>query len=160
MCVHCLREAFPERHRCTLERGTYFLNFAGCYQCKQRNDFPIETSRTTKEEKSEEEMEETIEYDHTCKQCNHVIARHFYSYTENHEAEIQDYNMSCALCGKGNDSAIMSSAVVVQERTQIVILEEFNAREQAQIAFPSVLISRIPEPPHLTLKDDDDDEWK
>ena len=75
-----------------LETGAYLLNFAGCYECK-RKGFLKEDSKVTQED---DDGEETVTYDRkyvqhefdadilstdVCKECNHIIASHEYTFS-------------------------------------------------------------------------------
>ena len=105
MCVKCLAEAFPDRERTVLESGHYLLNFVGCAKCSERTERLGVASRKHEEEEGDEagDFEETIEFDHACSKCGHVIASHYYCFRVRAEAGQQEYSMSCALCGKGED---------------------------------------------------------
>lgn len=50
----------------------------------------------------EEDGEEIVTYDHLCKNCHHVIARHEYTFSI--MDEFQEYTMLCLLCGKAEDT--------------------------------------------------------
>ncbi|KAK7505525.1 hypothetical protein BaRGS_00003270 [Batillaria attramentaria] len=95
MCGDCVKEEFPERESICLENGSYLLNYAGCKNCGARS---IEIkNRVT----SDDEEEELVTYQHICSQCDHVVANHEYSFRVN--GEYQEYEMSCMLCGNGED---------------------------------------------------------
>ncbi|XP_016384815.1 protein Churchill-like isoform X1 [Sinocyclocheilus rhinocerous] len=83
-------------HTC-LENGSYLMNFLGCANCHQR-DFVLISDRTM----VNEDEEEIITYLHMCKNCDHVIARHEYTFTV--VDDYQEYTMLCMLCGKAEDS--------------------------------------------------------
>ncbi|XP_025105280.1 protein Churchill-like [Pomacea canaliculata] len=96
MCLECVKEEFPERETTCLESGSYLLNYAGCQNCSAK-DLQIMNRICT-----EEDEEELITYQHVCSQCNHVVANHEYTFKV--EGEYQEYEMSCMLCGNGEDS--------------------------------------------------------
>ncbi|XP_017816741.1 protein Churchill isoform X2 [Papio anubis] len=80
-----------------LENGSFLLNFTGCAVCSKR-DFMLITNKSLKEE----DGEEIVTYDHLCKNCHHVIARHEYTFSI--MDEFQEYTMLCLLCGKAEDT--------------------------------------------------------
>uniref|UniRef100_A0A9L0K1W5 Protein Churchill n=1 Tax=Equus asinus TaxID=9793 RepID=A0A9L0K1W5_EQUAS len=80
-----------------LENGSFLLNFTGCAVCNKR-DFMLITNKSLKEE----DGEEIVTYDHLCKNCHHVIARHEYTFSI--MDEFQEYTMLCLLCGKAEDT--------------------------------------------------------
>nr|XP_060628587.1 protein Churchill isoform X2 [Anolis sagrei ordinatus] len=76
MCGGCVKTEYPSRGNTCLENGSYLLNYVGCTECKKR-DFVMITNRA----REEEDGEEIITYDHVCKNCHHVIARHEYTFS-------------------------------------------------------------------------------
>ncbi|XP_077906202.1 protein Churchill isoform X2 [Ictidomys tridecemlineatus] len=80
-----------------LENGSFLLNFTGCAVCSKR-DFMLITNKSLKEE----DGEEIVTYDHLCKNCHHVVARHEYTFSI--MDEFQEYTMLCLLCGKAEDT--------------------------------------------------------
>ncbi|XP_021103333.1 protein Churchill isoform X1 [Heterocephalus glaber] len=80
-----------------LENGSFLLNFTGCAVCNKR-DFMLITNKSLKEE----DGEEIVTYDHLCKNCHHVVARHEYTFSI--MDEFQEYTMLCLLCGKAEDT--------------------------------------------------------
>uniref|UniRef100_A0ABK0L564 Protein Churchill n=1 Tax=Rattus norvegicus TaxID=10116 RepID=A0ABK0L564_RAT len=76
MCGDCVEKKYPNRGNTCLENGSFLLNFAGCAVCSKR-DFMLITNRSLKEE----DGEEIVTYDHLCKNCHHVIARHEYTFS-------------------------------------------------------------------------------
>ncbi|TRY57075.1 hypothetical protein DNTS_023965, partial [Danionella cerebrum] len=72
--------------------GSYLMNFLGCANCHQR-DFVLISDKTV----TNEDEEEIVTYLHMCQNCDHVIARHEYTFTV-------EYTMLCMLCGKAEDS--------------------------------------------------------
>ncbi|TFJ98513.1 U1 small nuclear ribonucleoprotein 70 kDa [Platysternon megacephalum] len=80
-----------------LENGSFLLNYVGCVECNKR-DFVLIANRATEEE----DGEEIITYDHVCKNCHHMIARHEYTFSV--VDDYQEYTMLCLLCGRAEDS--------------------------------------------------------
>uniref|UniRef100_A0AAR2LTZ2 Protein Churchill n=1 Tax=Pygocentrus nattereri TaxID=42514 RepID=A0AAR2LTZ2_PYGNA len=80
-----------------LDNGSYLMNFLGCANCQQR-DFVLISNKTM----VDEDEEEIVTYLHKCKNCDHVIARHEYTFTV--VDDYQEYTMLCMLCGKAEDS--------------------------------------------------------
>uniref|UniRef100_K7FTV0 Protein Churchill n=1 Tax=Pelodiscus sinensis TaxID=13735 RepID=K7FTV0_PELSI len=80
-----------------LENGSFLLNYVGCVECNKR-DFVLITNRAT----DDDDGEEIITYDHVCKNCHHMIARHEYTFSV--VDEYQEYTMLCLLCGRAEDS--------------------------------------------------------
>lgn len=96
MCQHCVKEKFPRRESICLETGSYFLNFAECNICHRKDTLIIQNRQV-----DEEDGQEVITYQHTCGNCEHVIASHEYRFES--DAEFQTYEMQCLLCGHGED---------------------------------------------------------
>mmetsp|Transcript_16585 Transcript_16585/g.43045 ORF Transcript_16585/g.43045 Transcript_16585/m.43045 type:complete len:114 (-) Transcript_16585:521-862(-) len=99
MCKDCCKTQAPDRGRTCHEGGCYFLNFKGCAACKKLDE-PTSSEATT--ETNEDGEEETV-FNHVCKHCGHVIAKHTYTFKV--EDGYQEYTMVCRLCGRGADSA-------------------------------------------------------
>ncbi|XP_073923879.1 protein Churchill isoform X3 [Castor canadensis] len=76
MCGDCVEKEYPNRGNTCLENGSFLLNFTGCAVCNKR-DFMLITNKSLKEE----DGEEIVTYDHLCKNCHHVIARHEYTFS-------------------------------------------------------------------------------
>ncbi|XP_032200401.1 protein Churchill isoform X2 [Mustela erminea] len=76
MCGGCVEKEYPNRGNICLENGSFLLNFTGCAVCSKR-DFMLITNKSLKEE----DGEEIVTYDHLCKNCHHVIARHEYTFS-------------------------------------------------------------------------------
>ncbi|KAH0520928.1 Protein Churchill [Microtus ochrogaster] len=102
------RRAFPARSSADIPRqarpplqscqpGDPGLRAAGCAVCNKL-DFMLITNRSLKEE----DGEEIVTYDHLCKNCHHVVARHEYTFSI--MDEFQEYTMLCLLCGKAEDT--------------------------------------------------------
>lgn len=56
----------------------------------------------TNKSSKEEDGEEIVTYDHLCKNCHHVVARHEYTFSI--MDDFQEYTMLCLLCGKAEDT--------------------------------------------------------
>ncbi|XP_028677680.1 protein Churchill [Erpetoichthys calabaricus] len=97
MCPGCVQKEYPSRGHTCLENGSFLLNYVGCAKCNQR-DFVLINNKMIEEE----DGEEIITYDHVCKNCHHVIARHEYTFSV--VDDYQEYTMLCLLCGKAEDS--------------------------------------------------------
>uniref|UniRef100_A0A6I8N878 Protein Churchill n=2 Tax=Ornithorhynchus anatinus TaxID=9258 RepID=A0A6I8N878_ORNAN len=97
MCGDCVEKEYPDRGNTCLENGSFLLNYIGCAMCSKR-DFVLVTNKATKEE----DGEEIVTYDHVCKNCHHMVARHEYTFSV--MDEYQEYTMLCLLCGKAEDS--------------------------------------------------------
>ncbi|XP_036761945.1 protein Churchill [Manis pentadactyla] len=97
MCGDCVEKEYPNRGNICLENGSFLLNFTGCAVCSKR-DFMLITNKSSKEE----DGEEIVTYDHLCKNCHHVVARHEYTFSI--MDEFQEYTMLCLLCGKAEDT--------------------------------------------------------
>ncbi|XP_071396802.1 protein Churchill isoform X2 [Centroberyx affinis] len=98
MCNGCVQKEYPDRGNTCLENGSYLMNYVGCASCHQR-DFVLISNKTTEDE----DGEEIVTYDpDVCKNCDHVIARHEYTFSV--VDEYQEYTMLCMLCGKAEDS--------------------------------------------------------
>ncbi|XP_053080544.1 protein Churchill isoform X2 [Acinonyx jubatus] len=76
MCGGCVEKEYPNRGNICLENGSFLLNFTGCAVCNKR-DFMLITNKSLKEE----DGEEIVTYDHLCKNCHHVVARHEYTFS-------------------------------------------------------------------------------
>ncbi|KAM9146848.1 protein Churchill isoform 1-T1 [Pangshura tecta] len=97
MCGGCVETEYPSRGNTCLENGSFLLNYVGCVECNKR-DFVLIANRATEEE----DGEEIITYDHVCKNCHHMIARHEYTFSV--VDDYQEYTMLCLLCGRAEDS--------------------------------------------------------
>ncbi|XP_041095800.1 protein Churchill [Polyodon spathula] len=97
MCTDCVQKEYPNRGNTCLENGAFLLNYVGCAKCSHR-DFMLINNKTTEEE----DGEEIVTYDHVCKNCHHVIARHEYTFSV--VDDYQEYTMLCMLCGKAEDT--------------------------------------------------------
>ncbi|XP_014734311.1 PREDICTED: protein Churchill isoform X1 [Sturnus vulgaris] len=76
MCGGCVGTEYPERGTTCLEGGSFLLNFVGCAQCGRR-DFVLVSNRA----EGLQGEEEIVTYDHLCKNCHHLIARHEYTFS-------------------------------------------------------------------------------
>ncbi|XP_033892734.2 protein Churchill [Acipenser ruthenus] len=97
MCTDCVQKEYPNRGNTCLENGSFLLNYVGCAKCNQR-DFILINNKTTEED----DGEEIVTYDHVCKNCHHIIARHEYTFSV--VDDYQEYTMLCMLCGKAEDT--------------------------------------------------------
>ncbi|XP_062504196.1 protein Churchill-like [Corticium candelabrum] len=95
MCRNCVKESCPDRGSCCLETGTYLMNYAGCCQCNKKTDI----NNIDKKSENDVDGNETVTYKHVCQTCDHVIARHEYTFSV--DDEFQEYTMNCVLCGYG-----------------------------------------------------------
>ncbi|XP_033612935.1 protein Churchill-like [Fukomys damarensis] len=97
-CVgDCVEKEYPNRGNTCLENGSFLLNFTGCAVCSKW-DFMLITNKSLKEE----DGEETVTYDHLCKNCHHAVAGHEYTFST--VDEFQEYTMLCLLCGIAEDT--------------------------------------------------------
>lgn len=80
MCRACLKTAFPERHRCTSSDGALMHNFSGCAVCKSQCTTLLVLNHTASEEEDGDGYEESVEFDHGCSKCRHIVARHIYEF--------------------------------------------------------------------------------
>ncbi|XP_060030807.1 protein Churchill isoform X1 [Erinaceus europaeus] len=84
MCGDCVEKEYPNRGTICLESGSFLLNFTGCAICSKR-DFMLITNKSLREE----DGEEIVTYDHLCKNCHHVIARHEYTFSVMDEFQVR-----------------------------------------------------------------------
>uniref|UniRef100_A0A674IUG8 Protein Churchill n=1 Tax=Terrapene triunguis TaxID=2587831 RepID=A0A674IUG8_9SAUR len=61
-------------------------------------DFVLIANRATEEE----DGEEIITYDHVCKNCHHMIARHEYTFSV-----VDDYQVCCLTCCHGAPGSVL-----------------------------------------------------
>ncbi|XP_032919556.1 protein Churchill isoform X2 [Catharus ustulatus] len=118
MCGGCVGTEYPERGTTCLEGGSFLLNFVGCAQCGRR-DFVLVSNRA----EGLQGEEEIVTYDHLCKNCHHLIARHEYTFSVVDDYQslkgfrasslcpglcgvppALEYTMLCLLCGRAEDS--------------------------------------------------------
>ncbi|PIO26404.1 hypothetical protein AB205_0207600, partial [Aquarana catesbeiana] len=82
--------AFPESEpglkegNTCLETGSFLVNYVSCVKCNTR-DFVLIANKTN----DEEDGEEIITFDHVCKNCHHVIAKHEYTFSVVDEYQVQ-----------------------------------------------------------------------
>uniref|UniRef100_A0A3P9KZU5 Protein Churchill n=1 Tax=Oryzias latipes TaxID=8090 RepID=A0A3P9KZU5_ORYLA len=76
MCNGCVQKEYPDRGNTCLENGSYLMNYLGCANCHKR-DFVLINNKSTEDD----DGEEIVTYDHVCKNCDHVIARHEYTFS-------------------------------------------------------------------------------
>ncbi|KAM3877072.1 LOW QUALITY PROTEIN: protein Churchill-like [Diretmus argenteus] len=79
--------ATPAMGNTCLENGSDLMNYLGCANCHQRDLVLINNKAT------EDEGEEIITYDHVYNNCDHVVARHTYTFSV--VDEYQEYTMLC-----------------------------------------------------------------
>ncbi|XP_039393177.1 protein Churchill isoform X4 [Mauremys reevesii] len=84
MCGGCVETEYPSRGNTCLENGSFLLNYVGCVECNKR-DFVLIANRATEEE----DGEEIITYDHVCKNCHHMIAKHEYTFSVVDDYQLQ-----------------------------------------------------------------------
>ncbi|KAH9259391.1 hypothetical protein BASA81_002434 [Batrachochytrium salamandrivorans] len=127
MCKGCVRDCFPERGRSVLESGFYHINFASCVGCGERSQSlfqgkdakPQVLQGDDNDNDGEDTYEETIEFEHQCDKCKHVIAQHYYQFKILPSGQ-QEYVMSCSLCGKGEDlGSAWGNANTAGDRSQL-----------------------------------------
>ncbi|XP_052363451.1 protein Churchill-like [Oncorhynchus keta] len=79
-----------------LENGSYLMNYLGCANCHQK-DIVLISSKVTEDE------EEIVTYDQdVCKNRDHVIARHEYTFSVVDNYKVRTFTRW--LCGKAEDS--------------------------------------------------------
>uniref|UniRef100_A0A8B9ZVH4 Protein Churchill n=1 Tax=Anas zonorhyncha TaxID=75864 RepID=A0A8B9ZVH4_9AVES len=66
----------PQIGTTCLEGGSFLLNFVGCAQCGRR-DLVLLGNRAA----GLRGDDEIVTYDHLCKNCHHLIARHEYTFS-------------------------------------------------------------------------------
>lgn len=112
MCYACLREVCPGRATATYSCGAYLCNYTGCCICGIRDILSVQ-------QHYEDDQETT--FLHAC-QCGHVVAKHEYGFTilDN----LQEYSMTCDLCGVGQYS---TSCSTVQSGVEVVMERETRA---------------------------------
>jgi hypothetical protein len=104
MCNKCLKTLSPDRGNTCYDTGVYFQNFKSCDSCKQVN---IPIKKIASQQETHQETEESVQFDHICPECSHIIAKHSYTFTlvgESIEEQAQESTMDCNLCGIGQDS--------------------------------------------------------
>jgi len=100
MCKDCVYEEFVDREGTVCEDGAYVLNLKVCAACQKRGRVRNVEKKSTEDEKGNE----TIEFDHVCEWCGHVIAHHHYELTIDEKRRMQVYSMECMLCGTAEDT--------------------------------------------------------
>lgn len=93
-----------------MEEGAYVLNFNGCVLCGHFN-FPDSVNANNLDpngepDKAIEDNIERINYDHQCTQCQHLVAKHEYTFEV--VDGVQEYCMNCELCGIGEHSSTVN----------------------------------------------------
>lgn len=163
MCKGCVRDCFPERGRSVLESGFYHVNFASCAGCGERSQSLLQGKDAKPQvedgdgDGDDGTYEETIEFDHQCDKCKHVIAQHYYQFKVLPGGQ-QEYVMSCSLCGKGEDlgsawGKAASTGDHAQIATQVVPpVEIFAGLKLSTTHHPT-------HPHHHADKQEDEGEW-
>ena len=160
MCKDCLIQPFVDRADTCLDSGAYLANHRTCKQCGTRGHMHS-TQRTVTEETEEEDFDEETTYHHMCTKCSHLIAEHFYSFNVGKEngLTVQNYIMSCALCGKGGDRRVVDdSAADSAVSTQV---GETKATPTI-ITMVGMTSSSMLKPKPVTVQHtqaEDDDDW-
>ncbi|KAJ0061131.1 hypothetical protein NL108_008810, partial [Boleophthalmus pectinirostris] len=85
-----------------LENGSYLMNYQGCANCHHR-DFVLISNKSTEDE----DGEEIVTYDHVCKNCEHVIARHEYTFSVVEEYQVKVF-FSSTLCSMQDSRVTVS----------------------------------------------------
>jgi hypothetical protein len=101
MCRKCLKTYMPQRGSTCLEKGCYFLNWVACSSCGE-TDAPVAVDREANGGDGVKETE-SITFSHVCSSCQHVVARHEYTFAV--EGEFQNFEMACGLCGSAQHEA-------------------------------------------------------
>jgi hypothetical protein len=106
MCIDCVLSVRPDRGSTCLETGQYLLNYKCCHKCGKRGALQATNTGGAEEDNSDDgSYEETVTFDHTCKDCGHVICEHFYKFEV--QGNRQDYMMDCVLCGKATHTTLI-----------------------------------------------------
>uniref|UniRef100_A0A3Q3VXA1 Protein Churchill n=1 Tax=Mola mola TaxID=94237 RepID=A0A3Q3VXA1_MOLML len=84
MCNGCVQKEYPDRGNTCLENGSYLMNYLGCASCHQR-DFVLIRNQAAEDD----DGEEIVTYDHVCKNCDHVVARHEYTFSVVDEYQVR-----------------------------------------------------------------------
>lgn len=84
----------PDRGSSVLEKGCYMLNFNGCHACGE-----VDMPKAVEEERTGDGVSEveSISFTHVCRACEHVVAKHCYTFEV--QGEFQVFEMQCPLCG-------------------------------------------------------------
>ncbi|XP_036699662.1 protein Churchill isoform X2 [Balaenoptera musculus] len=115
MCGDCVEKEYPNRGNICLENGSFLLNFIGCAVCSKR-DFMLITNKSLKEE----DGEEIVTYDHLCKNCHHVIARHEYTFSIMDEFQGHEDAVGCGWDNRAESQSRASSGLGRVDRRQKV----------------------------------------
>lgn len=115
MCRECVSEIFPKRGTMCMDEGQFLLNLRSCATCGYRGPLrEAARTETTSDDECEaidgdvvsgEDVEttETVEFDHVCPKCQHVVGHHFYRSVCN--SRTRRFLMECTLCGQGADES-------------------------------------------------------
>ena len=76
------------------------MNFKGCASCGRQDWAKAVRVRREKTCDEDGEFEETVTFDHVCKNCSHVICEHYYEFSV--DSKGQHTLMECPLCGRGS----------------------------------------------------------
>lgn len=126
MCIKCVKEPRPERHRSCLEQGSYLVNFSKCAVCSKKGFITIKDFvEENEDDETDGSSEQVITYNHHCSSCDHLIADHYYRY--NDDEKTQDSLMECVLCGRGADVVHLAKMISEMQQSKHVVLEK--ARE-------------------------------
>lgn len=108
MCKDCLIEVKPEVDTHTTDSGANMLNFKACAACGKKGFLKSNVIKHDLDGGDEDEdmTIEELHYQHLCAMCGHVVAEHFYTYTQDDEE--QEFNMECLLCGRGGKSVVFA----------------------------------------------------
>ncbi len=131
MCVGCLLDQRPSRGTTALDDGCYTLNFKVCVSCGVRSQPRTAGRRETSEDEDGDLIEE-ITYNHTCAECGHIIAVHFFRETTAPHAV--RYLMDCPLCGDGADEKVNRSAHLLVDSELPAVQSEGAACISVEIA--------------------------
>ncbi|XP_062324253.1 protein Churchill isoform X1 [Osmerus eperlanus] len=125
MCNGCVQKEYPDRGSICLENGSYLMNYLACANCHQR-DFVLISNKSTEEE----DGEEIVTYDHVCKNCEHVIARHEYTFS------VVDEYQSCG-------------AAAEKARSPLTLSKEYSTRGDTDAFLVTVTRERFVRAPPL-----------
>lgn len=89
MCRGCVKQELPQRGTICLESGSYLLNFASCKECGRREPLKI----LDKVDEEDEDGEEMVTYKHVCPSCNHIVAKHEYTFRVDGEFQVYNTNV-------------------------------------------------------------------
>jgi hypothetical protein len=158
-----------------MDDGAYMINYFSCKKCGVRSPQLLVKNKQVKEreDEKESEYEEESMFQHVCGECDHIIAEHFYSFSVGIEnkSTVQNFIMSCLLCGKGGDRRVVEGGC--DEEADDEVKESETTGESNGEMKSTTLINREVSFINLTsssmlnhvistkqdLKDDEDDYW-